>query len=135
MQWFLDKTPDTDDYWVEIYKVGDSDKNYLTYQWLQRKAQGSYKIGKLSSKSGSLKRNRHDKFELRLFKGNYKRVDAVTNILHGRVHSPPVKVSSTARAEEADYMPPIEPKLQTFLSALDKVEILNELKSHETKHH
>ena len=128
MQWFLDKTPDTDNYWVGIYKVGDSDKNYLAHQWLQRKAQGSYKIGQLSSKSRSWKRNRYDKFELRLFKGKYKRVDAVTNILHGRVHSLPAEVSSTARAEEADYMPPIEPKLQTFLSALDRVENLNELK-------
>ena len=32
MHWSLDKTPETDDYWVGIYKKGAADDQYLTYQ-------------------------------------------------------------------------------------------------------
>ena len=131
MHWHLDKTPDTNNYWVGIYREGDCDKNYLAYQWIRKTAQGSYKIGKLRSTAGMESRNRFEKFELRIFKGGYKRVDAVTNKLHGVVHSPAVEAfeneeSAAKTAEEADYMPPLEPKLQAFLLSLETaVETLN----------
>ena len=124
MHWHLDKTPDTNDYWVGIYRVGDNDKNYLAYQWLRKTAQGSYKVGKLSTTAGMKSRKRFEKFELRIFKGSYKRVDTVTNILHGVVHSPAVEIyendeSSAKTAEETEYTSTLEPKLQAFLLSLE----------------
>ena len=125
MHWHLDKTPDTNDYWVGIYREGESDdKNYLTYQWIRKSAQGSYKVGKLKSTAGKESRKRFEKFELRIFKGDYKRVDAVTNKLHGVVHSPAVEAfeneeSSAKNPERAEYTPPLEPKLQAFILSLE----------------
>ena len=124
IHWHLDKTPDTNDYWVGIYRTGDNDKNYLAYQWIRKTAKGSYKVGKLSTIAGMKSRNRFEDFELRIFKGDYKRVDAVTNKLHGVVHSPAVeafenKESSAKTAEEAEYTPTLEPKLQAFLLSLE----------------
>ena len=123
MHWHPDKTPDTNNYWVGIYREGDSDKNYLTYQWIRKSARGSYKVGKLSTIAGMKSRKQIEKIELRIFKGGYKRVDAVTNKLHGVVHSLAVEAfendeSAAKTAEEADYMPPLEPKLQAFLLSL-----------------
>ena len=124
IHWHLDKTPDTNDYWVGIYKEGESDKNYLAYQWIGKKTEGSYKIGKLSTTAGMESRNRFEKFELRIFKGDYKRADADTNKLHGVVHSPAVEAfeneeSSAKTAERAEYTPSLEPKLQAFLLTLE----------------
>ena len=48
VQWSLDKIPDTDDYWVELYDKNErDDKKYLAYQWLHKAAQGSYKVAVL----------------------------------------------------------------------------------------
>ena len=131
MHWHLDKTPDTNDYWVGIYREGSNDKNYLAFKWIRKSAQGSYKVGKLKSTAGMESRNRFEKFELRIFKGDYKRVDADTNKLHGVVHSPGVEAfeneeSSAKTSERAEYTPSFEPKLQGFLLSLETaVEISN----------
>ena len=116
MQWSLDKTPETNDYWVGIYKVGASDRKYLKYQWLKKTAQGSYYIGKLRNTKGERSTNRREEYELRIFKGSYQRLDAVSNRLHGVVHSPPIKVPSDGSMEERA----IDPKLRSFLRSLER---------------
>ena len=83
MHWHLDRTPETNDYWVGIYKAGESnDKNYLHHQRLGKVAQGSYYIGELGNTKSLYSRDRNDEFELRLFKGD-ECVDAATNIMYG----------------------------------------------------
>ena len=121
MEWSLDKTPETDDYWVGIYKVGASDRDYFTHQWLKKTAQGSYKIGKLGNTAGEESTDRREEYELRIFKGDYQRLDAVSNRLHGLVHSPPINVpsdASTAYMEEKAAREAIHPKLKSFLKSL-----------------
>jgi len=85
MHWSLDKTPETNDYWVGVYKKGAADNEYLTYQWVKKTAQGSYYIGKLNTTAGEASQYRSEEFELRIFKGNYQRLDAATNILGASV--------------------------------------------------
>ena len=91
MHWSLDKTPDTDDYWVGIYEKGAADDKYLAYQWVKKAAQSSYYIGKLSTTVGPgvKSTNRSEEYELRIFKGDYQRLDAATNVLRGRILNAP----------------------------------------------
>lgn len=89
MHWSLDKTPETNDYWVGIYKKGAADNEYLTYQWVKKTTQGSYYIGKLNTTAGEASQYRSEEFELRIFKGNYQRLDAATNILRGKIINAP----------------------------------------------
>uniref|UniRef100_A0A1X7SJ75 HMG box domain-containing protein n=1 Tax=Amphimedon queenslandica TaxID=400682 RepID=A0A1X7SJ75_AMPQE len=116
MEWSLDKTPETNDYWVGIYKVGASDRKYLTHQWLKKTAQGTYYIGKLGNTKGEESTNRSEEYELRIFKGGYQRLDAVSNRLRGVVHSPPIRVPSSGSMEERI----VDPKLRLFLRSLER---------------
>ena len=123
MHWNLDRTPDTDDYWVGIYKVGASCRDYLSYQWLKKTAQGSYKIGKLGNTPELESTDRrHEEYELRIFKGGYQRLDAASNRLHGLVNSPPTNVhfdaTSTAYNKEKPGRETMHPKLKSFLKSL-----------------
>ena len=96
MHWSLDKTPDTDDYWVGIYEKGAADDKYLAYQWVKKAAQSSYYIGKLSTTVGPgvKSTNRSEEYELRIFKGDYQRLDAATNVLRGRILNAPCNPTS-----------------------------------------
>lgn len=124
MHWSLDKTPDTNDYWVGIYKVGATDRQYLTYQWVRKTTQGSYKIGQLRTTAGQESTYRHEQFELRIFKGGYQRLNAITNNMYGLVQSPPIMSSYASNA----YMngkagrKGIHPKLKSFKSLNEAVE-------------
>ena len=94
MHWNLDRTPESDDYWIGIYEKGAPNNEYLQYQWLKRTAQGSYYIGRLKTRPGKYLRERVDEFELRLFKGNQQCVGAQTNILRGDVWDAPTNPDS-----------------------------------------
>ena len=96
MHWSLDKTPDTDDYWVGIYEKEADDDKYLAYQWVKKAAQGSYNIGQLSTTDGPgvESTNRSEDYELRIFNGGYQRLDAETNVLRGRILNAPSDPSS-----------------------------------------
>ena len=116
MEWSLDRTPETDDYWVGIYKVGASDKDYLARQWIKKTTQGSYYVGKLGNTPGEESIYRREYYELRIYKGEYQRLDAVSNRLFGLVNSPPIKVQSDGSMEERA----IDPKLRSFLKSLER---------------
>lgn len=123
MSWDLDRTPETDDYWVGIYRKGAQDNNYITYQWLKKTAQSSYKIGKLSTTTGIKSRERSEEFELRLFKGHMQRVDAVTNILRGTITDAPTDPDMTsqtfiAEGKELD----LDPGISDIIAAVEKFE-------------
>ncbi|XP_019850228.1 PREDICTED: uncharacterized protein LOC109580989 [Amphimedon queenslandica] len=118
IHWSLCNTPDTKDYWVGIYKVGASDRQYLTHKWIGMNAQGSYYIGQLlnESNTGEKSKIRFEEFELRLFKGGYKRVSAISNKLYGVVRSSPfTKASDQSRNEHE-----IDPKIKSFIPSLEK---------------
>ena len=129
MSWFLDRTPETDDYWVGIYPKGAKDNEYITYQWLKKTAQGSYYIGKLSTTAGKESRDRWDEFELRLFKGDYQFVDAVTNVLWGTIdHAPtdpddPNYASKMAIVEGEE----LDPGTREVIEAVQKFEFRDNL--------
>ena len=90
IQWSLDKTPDTDDYWVGLYdKDEKNDKKYLAYQWIYKTAQGSYKVGLLKNTTYKYGSNRFEEYEVRIFKHGYQRLDAQSNILRGIVNHLP----------------------------------------------
>jgi len=87
IQWSLDKTPDTDDYWVGLYDKDEmDDKKYLAKQRIHKTAQGSYKVGKLKTTEFKLGSNRFEEYEARIFKRGYQRLHAQSNVLRGIVN-------------------------------------------------
>ena len=116
MHWSLSHTPDTNNYWVGIYKVGATDRQYLTYQWVRKNTQGSYYIGKLGTKSGEESTSRYEEFELRLFKGGYQKLAACSNKMYGRVISYPPKAASYESRNEHE----IDPQMKSFMQSLEK---------------
>ena len=124
MSWFLDRTPETDDYWVGIYPKGAKHNEYITYQWLKKTAQGSYYVGKLSTTAGKESRDRSEEFELRLFKGDYQFVDTDTNVLRGTIqHAPtdpddPDYASKMAIPEGEEF----DPGTREVIDAIKKFE-------------
>ena len=121
MHWTLDKTPDTDDYWVGIYKKGAPDTQYITYQWLKKAAQGSYKIGKLNTTAGEESRDRTEDFELRIFKGSYQRLDAETNVLRGTIINAPTDPSSAGATQlvASIQSKQLDPEIRDFVRAIE----------------
>ena len=95
IQWSLDKTPDTDNYWVGLYaKDEKNDKKYLAYQWILKTAQGSYKVGKLKTTEYKYGSSRIEEYEVHIFKQGYQRLDAQSNILRGVVSHLPTNIFS-----------------------------------------
>ena len=90
IQWSLDKTPDTDDYWVGLYdKDEKNDKKYLAKRRIHKIAQGSYKVGKLKTTEFKLGGIRFEEYEARIFRRDYQRLDAQSNVLRGIVNHLP----------------------------------------------
>ena len=87
IRWSMDRTPDTDHYWIGVYEKGAPDDQYLAYHWISTVAKGSYKIGKLKTTAGKVATNRTDVFELRMFNGSKRCPEARTNQLIGAVLS------------------------------------------------
>lgn len=124
ISWNLDKTPDTSNYWVGIYRVGETDnKKYITYKNIGKKATGSYYVAKLEVTAFLNKRKRSEEFELRIFStsGYDKRLPATTNILRGIVHDVPALV--TDGTVELEDTHPVSPKHQAFITALEMVQV------------
>ena len=119
MHWALDRTPETDDYWVGIFKRGAGDKDYITHRYIGKTAQGSHHIGILSRFGGLESIDRYDEFELHIFKGAYQRVDAETNILRGRVLSPPSNPLAGNGERATVDLPPVEPEIRDFIQAIE----------------
>ena len=90
IHWSLDKTPDTDDYWVGLYDKNEKDdKKYLAYQWIHKAAQGSYKVGRLRNLPYKFGTSRFEEYEVRIFNHGYQRLKAQSNILRGVVNHLP----------------------------------------------
>ena len=85
MNWSMDKTPDSDDYWIGIYERGAPDDKYIAHHWIGMVAKGSFRVGKLETTAGKLGTNRTEVFELRMFNGSQRCVQAKTNNLVGAV--------------------------------------------------
>ena len=85
MHWSMDKTPDSDDYWIGIYERGAPDDKYIAHHWIGMVAKGSFRVGKLETTAGKVGTNRTDVFELRMFKGSQRCLQAKTNNLVGSV--------------------------------------------------
>ena len=124
MHWHLDQTPETDDYWVGIFPKEAKNTEYITYQWLKKTAQGSYKIGKLKTNAAGVEsRERFEEFELRLFKGDYQCIDAVTNVLRGTIEDSPTDPDEkTRRAVECEQL---DPETREFVQAIQTFESLD----------
>ena len=84
MYWSLDQAPDTDNYWVGMFRVGASDSDYVAWQWV-KEAQGSYYVGEIKSTYGNLDAGYHlDQYQLRIFRGD-TRLPAKTNEMRGTI--------------------------------------------------
>lgn len=112
IEWNLDKTPDSKRYWIGVFKVGSSNKDYLSFKWIGKVAQGADKNMKLKVKTTSKANTRYDRFELRIFKGD-RRLPATSNILNGVVHAPPLKMYTKPKIQEEKFSR--ETKLDAFL--------------------
>lgn len=123
IHWNLDRTPETDDYWVGIYKRGAENNQYITYQWLKKAAQGSYYVGKLNTTAGLESIERNDEFELRLFKGGYQRVDVETNILRGWILAAPTNPDEQSSNAFADNTKPLQSEMQDFIQAIQNAQL------------
>ena len=118
MLWSLDKTPETDDYWVGIYLEGAANIDYLAYQWVYKTAQGSYYIGKLKNTAGADGAIREENYELRIFKGATQRLDAVSNVLRGHVSYAPTDVEYIDFDKSTNDLT-INTELKEFINALE----------------
>lgn len=122
IHWNLDRIPETDDYWIGIYKRGASNDQYINYQWLNKTAQGSYYIGLLSS-TGEIESSEHgDEFELRLFKGGYQRVDAETNVLRAKILVAPTNPDELTLNDFTVDVKPLQSETREFIKAIQNAQ-------------
>ncbi len=118
MHWSLNRTPLDDTYWVGIFRKDASDDDYIAYEWIEKTARGSYKIGKLDTKAGMASKERFEEFELRIFRGN-QRLKAESNTLRGMVNIAPTNPFAPQASESLlEY---IEPDAETvdFIKAIE----------------
>ena len=117
IHWSLDKTPDTDDYWVRLYDKDEKDnKQYLAYQWIHKAAQGSYKVGKLKTTASKYGSNRFEEYEVRIFKHGYQRLHAQSNVLRGIVnHLPANPFTPGAKKLSSQKRGQSDKELESFL--------------------
>ena len=100
MHWTLDRTPETGNYWVGLFRKDASDSDYLTYQWVGKAAQGSYRVGEIKRTYGNLEMGYYlDEYELRIFRGITRLNFAKTNKLRGSVVIAPVDRMESATKE------------------------------------
>lgn len=118
MHWTLDRTPDDDTYWVGIFQVNASDKDYISYQYIKKTAQGSYKIGKVTKTIAS--HELFDEYELRIFKGS-QRLKAETNKLRGVVNIALTDPFASNSSELLTVLASIKPDAETldFIRAIE----------------
>ena len=112
VHWSMDKTPDTNDYWLGVYEKGAPDDRYLAYHWISQVAKGSYKVGRLRTTAGKVATNRTDVFELRMFNGSRRCLKAKSNQLVGAVLSTAINLysrRSLQTEEEIDSKAVVEP--------------------------
>ena len=119
MHWSLDKTPDTDDYWVGIYKDNAINTDYLNYQWIYRTSQGSYNIGQLPTMAGAAGLTREERYVLKIFKGAVQRKDAVSNVLRGHVNYAPADIDTDVDLNLSEKSQPLDTELREFISVVE----------------
>ena len=104
MHWSLDRPPEMDKYWVGIFRKDASDSDYLTYQWVGKEAQGSYKVGEIKCTHGNLEMGYYmDEYELRIFRGNTRLNFAKTNEMRGSVVVAPTDPLPIAENEAFEF--------------------------------
>ena len=100
MHWSLDRLPETDNYWVGLFRKDASDSDYLTYQWVGKEAQGSYSIGEVKHTYSNLEMGFYlDEYELRIFRGNTRLNFAKTNKIRESVVVAPTDPLESANKE------------------------------------
>ena len=123
IHWNLDRTPETDDYWIGVYPKGADNDKYITYQWLNKTAQGSYYVGKLGTTAGLKSRERSEEFELRLFKGAYQRIDVQTNVLRGTIQDAPTNPDRQISNVRAPVeIKELDAEIRDFLQAIHNLQ-------------
>lgn len=122
MHWNLDRTPETDDYWIGIYKKGASNDQYIDYQWLSKTAQGSYSLGRLSTTAGIESTEHSDEFELRLFKGDCQRVDVETNVLRAKILVAPTNPDGQTLNDFTVDVKPLPLETREFIRAIQNAQ-------------
>lgn len=86
MNWTLDRPPETDDYWVGMFREGAPDYDYVAWQWVGEVAHGSYYVGQIVHTHGNLEAGYYmDQYELRIFRGATRLTFAKTNEMRGSV--------------------------------------------------
>ena len=78
----MDKTPDSEDYWIGIYERGAPDDKYIAHHWIYTGGQG---IISNWEAAGKVATNHTDVFELRMFNRSHCCLRAKTNNLIGLV--------------------------------------------------
>ena len=118
MYWSLDRTPDTNNYWVGMFREGASNSDYVAWQWVQA-AQGSYYAGEIKRTYGNLDVGYYlDQYELRIFKGD-TRLPAKTNVMRGSIIVAPTDVlTSTEVGLEFKQLETDEAK-DSFMQAIE----------------
>ena len=120
MRWNLNKTPDSENYWVGIFKKGASDGDYITYQYLKKTAQGSYKVGLLATTFGMSGSKCYEEYELRIFDGQ-QRLKAETNKLRGVINAAPTDpFASDASSLLVDQSKQLDAETASFIRAIEE---------------
>ena len=124
MHWSLDRPPETNNYWVGIFRKDASDSDYLTYQWVGKAAQGSYRVGKIKRTYGNLETGYYmDEYELRIFRGNARLNFAKTNEMRGSVVIAPIDPLPSAENDVFEFkLLETDGAKDDFLQAIESVD-------------
>ena len=135
MHWSLDRPPETDHYWIGMFREGASNSDYVAYQWLGKVAQGSYYVGKVEHTYGALLEGYYlDQYELRIFRDKTRLMFAKTNEMRGSVIVAPTDVLALS-ADVALEFEQLETDRMTdsFMQAIESVDEAKVTGSHILK--
>ena len=123
MHWQLDQPPDTDYYWIGMFRKDASDSDYLRHkwQWLRNAAQGSYYAGRIKHLyyRTLLMGQYSDEYELRIFNGDNRLTAKTNNVIGSVAINPtnplPLSTALEFKQLEADVMK------DNFMEAIESV--------------
>ena len=124
MHWTLDRTPETDKYWIGLFRKDAPDTKYLAHKYVGKAAQGSYRVGQINSTHGNVEKGYYmDEYELRMFRGDTRLNFAKTNEMRGSVVVAPTDPLASADNEAFEFkqLETDGPK-DSFLQAIESVD-------------
>ncbi|BAU27773.1 lipase (class 3) [Aneurinibacillus soli] len=119
IQWNLESTPDTDNYWIGLYKKGAKNTDYLAYHYIGKSTSGNHSFSYFKSEVAG--NGTSEEYELRIFKNGYSQKTATSNIMYGRSYSVSTKdpVVSSLPQHQVNTETTRDPFIEAMLATAD----------------